>query len=210
MYIFDLDGTLLDSQQGVLYSLQFSISKHAPDYLPLIHKGLIGPPISVLLKKIISDESLIEAISIEFRSHYDNIGYLKTKLFIGVYDGLKELSKHSKLFVATNKPWKSSQKILSMLKIDIFFDAIITIDSEGIENKSDMASNILLTNGNKPCVLVGDSIDDFEAAKNNQIDFIYCSYGYGLIQNVKGIEIASSAKQMFTSLLAIQRIGKGI
>jgi|SaaInlStandDraft_4_1057021.scaffolds.fasta_scaffold57156_2 phosphoglycolate phosphatase len=210
MYIFDLDGTLLDSQEGVLYSLQFSIGKHAPDYLPLIHKGLIGPPISVLLKKITSDENLIKTISTEFRSHYDNVGYLKTKLFIGVYDGLKELSKNSKLFVATNKPWKSSQKILSMLKIDIFFDAIITIDSEGIENKSDMASNILLTNDNKSCVLVGDSIDDFEAAKNNQIDFIYCSYGYGLIQDTKGIEIASSAKQMFTSLLTMQRISKGI
>ncbi len=55
MFIFDLDGTLLDSQEGVMSSLKFCIGKHAPSYLSKLHKGLIGPPISTLLKEIMSD-----------------------------------------------------------------------------------------------------------------------------------------------------------
>ena len=200
MFIFDLDGTLLDSQEGVMSSLKFCIGKHAPSYLPQLHKGLIGPPISTLLKEIMSDEELIKVISAEFRVHYDSKGMLKTKLFPGVCDGLKKLSKYDKLFVSTNKPWKPTKK---MLEINDYFHEILTIDSGCFGSKSDMVSKILTTNGKMPGVVIGDSIDDFESAVDNQLDFIYCSYGYGFVQNTKGIKVAPSVNKMFDTLLTM-------
>jgi len=200
MFIFDLDGTLLDSQEGVMSSLKFCIGKHAPSYLPQLHKGLIGPPISTLLKEIMSDEELIKVISAEFRVHYDSKGMLKTKLFPGVCDGLKKLSKYDKLFVSTNKPWKPTKKILDMLEINDYFHEILTIDSGCFGSKSDMVSKILTTNGKMPGVVIGDSIDDFRSATDSQLEFMYCSYGYGSIGNVQNIEVAPTAKKMFNML----------
>ncbi|MBT6672553.1 MAG: HAD hydrolase-like protein [Lentimicrobiaceae bacterium] len=194
---------MLDSQEGVMSSLKYCIGKHAPSYLPQLHKGLIGPPISILLKEIMSDEELIKTISAEFRVHYDEIGVMKTRLFPGVYEGLENLSKHQNLFVSTNKPWKPTKKILNMLEINEYFHEILTIDSGRFGNKSDMVSKILTTNDAISSVVIGDSIDDFESAVDNQLDFIYCSYGYGFIQNTKGIKVAPSVNKMFDTLLTM-------
>jgi phosphoglycolate phosphatase len=203
MFIFDLDGTLLDSQEGVMSSLKYCIGKHAPSYLPQLHKGLIGPPISILLKEIMSDEELIKTISAEFRVHYDEIGVMKTRLFPGVYEGLENLSKHQNLFVSTNKPWKPTKKILNILDIHKFFHEIYTIDLGNYSNKSDMVSEMLLKNDIVSGIVIGDSIDDFRSAVDNQLDFIYCSYGYGFIQNTKGIKVAPSVNKMFDTLLTM-------
>jgi len=203
MFIFDLDGTLLDSQEGVMSSLKYCIGKHAPSYFPQLHKGLIGPPISILLKEIMSDEELIKTISAEFRVHYDEIGVMKTRLFPGVYEGLENLSKHQNLFVSTNKPWKPTKKILNILDIHKFFHEIYTIDLGNYSNKSDMVSEMLLKNDIVSGIVIGDSIDDFRSAVDNQLDFIYCSYGYGFIQNTKGIKVAPSVNKMFDTLLTM-------
>ncbi len=200
MFIFDLDGTLLDSQEGVMSSLKFCIGKHAPSYLSKLHKGLIGPPISTLLKEIMSDEELIKTISAEFRVHYDEIGVMKTRLFPGVYEGLENLSKHQNLFVSTNKPWKPTKKILNILDIHKFFHEIYTIDLGNYSNKSDMVSEMLLKNDIVSGIVIGDSIDDFRSATDSQLEFMYCSYGYGSIGNVQKIEVAPTAKKMFNML----------
>jgi phosphoglycolate phosphatase len=150
-----------------------------------------------------SDEELIKTISAEFRVHYDEIGVMKTRLFPGVYEGLENLSKHQNLFVSTNKPWKPTKKILNMLEINEYFHEILTIDSGRFGNKSDMVSKILTTNDAISSVVIGDSIDDFESAVDNQLDFIYCSYGYGFIQNTKGIKVAPSVNKMFDTLLTM-------
>jgi phosphoglycolate phosphatase len=213
MLIFDLDGTLLESHEGILYSLRFAIGKHAPAFLPKLHQKLIGPPISVILREISVDEELIRVISEEFRWHYDSVGVLKTKLLPGVYVGLQELSGLNDLFVSTNKPLFPTKKVLKLLKIDHFFDDIYTIDSGKFKNKSDIVSEILLknevlTNSNSNTgtgIVIGDSSDDFRSAIDNKLDFIYCSYGYGTIQKITNLRIAPSPSKMFNLLLELSR-----
>jgi|GEM_PF-5116926 len=200
MYIFDLDGTLLDSQEGVLDSLKFAVEKCAPNYLSFIHRSLIGPPITALLREIIPDKSLIEVVSREFRFHYDNIGCKKTKLFPGVYNGLKELSKDNILFIATNKPQKVTNKILTTLGVFDLFQDIKTIDLGGVHNKSDMVKDIMLQNNIIKGVVIGDSQDDYMAAIDNQLDFIFCSYGYGSVTKNSEIQVADKPVKIFKIL----------
>ena len=200
-FIFDLGGTLLDSQEGVLDSLKYSVEKHAPSYLDKLHKGLIGPPIRDLLGRIMSNKDLISAISIEFRTHYDNKGALKTKLFPGVYQGLQELSKGNTILVSTNKPLVPTKKILDLLKINNFIYNTITIDSGKFKNKSDIVKKILSTNNKNNSVVIGDSFDDYESAKNNGVDFIYCSYGYGYVDYIdQSIVTVDTPNAMFKAL----------
>lgn len=204
-FVFDLDGTLLDSEKGILDSLRFSINKHAPAYLPKIHKGLIGPPISKILKKIIGSEYLIEVISQEFRRHYDNSAELKTDLFPGVYEGLKELKKKNKLFVSTNKPFTPTKKILHKLKIDDYFYKIYSSGSEGLMNKREIVHKISSNSKDFKPIVIGDSPDDYESAKRNNLNFVYCSYGYGFLNDSdKDISVVNSSEELFSFLIKLQ------
>ena len=203
-FIFDLDGTLLDSQSTVLDSLKYSIGKHAPIYLNKLHKGLIGPPILDLLGRIMSNKDLISAISMEFRAHYDNKGVLETKLFPGVYQGLQELSKDNTILISTNKPLVPTKKILNLLKISSFICNAVTIDSGNFRNKSDIVKKILSKNNKSNSIVIGDSIDDYESAKHNGIDFIYCSYGYGYVdcksQSIATVETSNALFRLLNRL----------
>jgi phosphoglycolate phosphatase len=200
-FIFDLDGTLLDSEKGILDSLRFSINKHAPIYLPKIHKGLIGPPISKILKKIIISDHLIEVISLEFRRHYDDSADLKTGLFPGVYDGLKELKNKNKLFVSTNKPLIPTKKILHKLNIDDCFFKIYSSGSKGFKSKKEIVNNVLSNSNDFKSIVIGDSSDDYESAKRHNLNFIYCSYGYGYLNGIdKDITVVNSSEELFSYL----------
>jgi|LWDU01.1.fsa_nt_gi phosphoglycolate phosphatase len=187
-FIFDLDGTLLDSQEGVLFSLEYVLNKHAPEYIPSLDRAktdtnipLIGPPIIKIFEGFIPDPKVVSLLSKKYRLHYDSCGFLKTKLFPGVYQGLQELSKDNTILVSTNKPSVPTKKIFDLLKINNFIHNTITIDSGNFRNKSDIVKKILSTNNKNNSVVIGDSFDDYESAKNNGVDFIYCSYGYGYI-----------------------------
>jgi phosphoglycolate phosphatase len=173
--------------------------------LPKLHKQLIGPPISEILRSISIDERLVKIISREFRWHYDDIGVLKTKLFPDIYDGLQELNGRNSLFISTNKPWYVTQKVLKLLKINHFFSGIFTIDSGGVKNKSDIVSRILLTGREGSSAVIGDSSDDLNSALDNRIDFIYCSYGYGSIKRTTNLKIASSPSKMVNFLLKLSK-----
>ena len=48
--IFDLDGTLIDSKNGILISLEHVLLKNAPEYLPCLNQSIIGPPIKGILE----------------------------------------------------------------------------------------------------------------------------------------------------------------
>ena len=199
--IFDLDGTILNSKEGILDSLEYSIKKHAPQYLYKLNEAMIGPPIKVLLKNFITNQNIIEAISLDFRHHYDRKGILKAKLFPGVYEVLKKLSKNNKLFISTNKPWVPTKKILNILKINGYFHEVLTIDSGNFKHKSEMVNQILSKNKTNKSIVTRDSSDDYESAKNNGVDFIYCSYGYGYVDYIdRSISTVDTLNALFRAL----------
>ena len=200
--IFDLDGTLLDSQNGILFSLEYVLNKYAKEYLPFLDRTLIGPPIKTILEGFISDPKSVSLLSKRFRLHYDSCGFLKTHLFQGVYGGLTEISSFS-LYISTNKPEKVTKKILSRLEIDSFFNDIVCIDSASYRDKTEIVKSIIKHHSNHKIIVVGDSEDDYYSALHNNCNFLYCSYGYGDLsvenQNIKSI---NSVKELFSTILA--------
>jgi phosphoglycolate phosphatase len=175
--IFDLDGTLLDSKSGILSSLEYTLEKNAPEYLPFLNESIIGPPIKKILEAFVKDPNIVSLLSEEFRFHYDSIGFLQTKLFEGVYDGLRHMQKSS-LYVSTNKPKKVTSKILSKLEIDNFFIEVFSLNSFQF-NKSEIVKKIKNNNSSKKIIVIGDSFDDYFSAEENNCEFIFCEYGYG-------------------------------
>ena len=198
--IFDLDGTLLDSMIGILFSVECVLKKNAPEYVPFLNESIIGPPIKKILEGFISNPEVVTMLSKEFRFHYDSYGFIKTKLFEGVYTGLKNIKKSS-LYVSTNKPKIVTSKILSALDIEVFFNEIISIDSSTYLNKTEIVARIKSNNISKKIIVIGDSSDDYYSAKDNNCDFIFCSYGYGNLEDFR-IKSVNSSTELF-SLLSI-------
>ena len=200
VFIFDLDGTLLDSKNGILFSLEVVLKKNSPEYLPFLNDSIIGPPINGMLENFIKDASLISKLAQQYRVHYDSIGFLDTKLYHGVKDGLYQL-QNSLLYVSTNKPEKVALKILKYLKKNILFDKIICIDSESFSNKVEIVDSIISGLNNTNIIVIGDSQDDYNSAKKNNCKFVFCDWGYGEIdKDKKDFKTVYSASELFNYL----------
>lgn len=198
--IFDLDGTLIDSKNGILISLEHVLLKNAPEYLPCLNQSIIGPPIKGILEGFIEDDLLISKLSKEFRIHYDSIGFLNTTLFQDVKEGISNLQK-SIMFISTNKPEIVTNKILINLQIDSYFFEVVCIDSNSFKNKSQIVSSITKNLNIGKVTVIGDSMDDYLSAKDNNCNFVFCEYGYGEIEPSESqIKSVSSPKELFQYL----------
>jgi len=185
-FIFDLDGTIIDSSIDIIESLKLSYEKSnikCPDNS--VNTTLIGPPIEKIIQKITPNlkSSEIDLIVSNYRKIY-NTGSLSNTQF---YKGLKELitglkkENDIKMFIATNKPIKATAKLLCLLDINIF-DDIATIDAvnDKLLSKSEMIEFIIQkwNLSVKNTVMIGDSIGDIEAASSNKIKSVAALYGY--------------------------------
>ena len=121
-YIIDLDGTIIDSSNQILFCIDKAFKKvgYKIDKNKLT-SNIIGPPIKeiiALLAPELYDENIINSIIKNFRQLYDNEENDISELYVGLYDFLRELKyKQKKLFIATLKPEKI--KIKNNIKTQI-------------------------------------------------------------------------------------------
>ncbi len=188
--IFDLDGTLINSAGDVVYCLKNAYGSIPEFHNVEISESFIGPPLNELIKKITPDltEEQTHTITKEFRNCYDNSSFLKTRLNEGVYKLIQNL-KHLniKIFIATNKPFLVTKKILKTLMIDDF-DDIITLDLVAGKkmDKTEMISYLINKWGieKDTTLMVGDDASDIIAAHNNGLRSVAILGGYGDIDKM--------------------------
>jgi len=183
---FDLDGTLIDSLDGIYCSYESSAKNLNLEIFPKnIIKKNIGPPIDIFFAKLYPDYQFLKnQYSILFREHYLRDGYKKTKLKDNTYFLLDLLFKNShELFILTNKSSQASNLILKFLKIENFFQEVFTVssDSEKLKNKSLYLKKIFKNQSNG--IYVGDTMEDFNASKDAKIKFIGLKDGFGDFNN---------------------------
>jgi phosphoglycolate phosphatase len=181
--IFDLDGTLIDSRQGIVESLLFATSKTLGKSFN-IDLLQIGPPIKAMIKQVFpgTSDKIVEEIVEHYREHYDSIGWSIYNVYPNVKDVLETLKEQNILFIATNKPKKPTKKILQHMGVAHLFKGIVCHGEKMCHNKTDMVRS-LKEESDVLYKMIGDSNDDLYAAYDNSIDFIECTYGYGSIEN---------------------------
>lgn len=186
-FIFDMDGTLVDSSSEVLFCLRkacesVSAEINEANFTP----NVIGPPLKEIIKSIIVDknnEELVANVTAEFRHIYDNDENDKSSMYEGAYQWLLSLkSSGKKLFLATYKPTIPTRRLMKKLNLDMFED-IYTIDKyEGrVCSKCEMISEIVQKYGlKKPeTVMVGDAPSDIISAHDAGVKAIGALWGYG-------------------------------
>ena len=183
---FDLDGTLTDSQDGILNSFR-SIFKHfgikEPEYNVL--KTYIGPPLVLTIGQTLgfTGKKLEEGVKV-FRSYYDNQGYKENRLYDGIPQTLQRLKALGcKLSVATSKPEHTAKKIMEHFDIAKYFDNICgSLPDESRSKKTDVIEYAIKLNGitdRSKILMVGDRKFDVEGAHQSGLQCAGVLFGYG-------------------------------
>ena len=125
--LFDLDGTLTDSKEGITKSVQYalkSVGVEEPDIDRL--QCYIGPPLDVSLKKFhgIEGEEAKKAIE-KYRERYKDKGIFENEVIDGIIPCLEKLCKAGKvLAVATCKPEVFAVRIIEHFGLSKYFTVI--------------------------------------------------------------------------------------
>jgi len=208
---FDLDGTLVDSIMGIEFSCQEAVKVVLPEKrLPSLH-AKIGPPIWEILHQVVPEltEENRDEVLYHFRIIYDQQGWQKVHLYPGVASVLGQLVQNNiDCFIVTNKPSEPTHSILNYLGIRQYFLEVVSPNSKipGFKSKSESVAYLLSKHrlDGEQTVLVGDSIEDYRAAKENHLRFIGVDYGYGHIssESVHDPDCSSTISQ-FTQVLSM-------
>lgn len=185
-FVFDLDGTLVDTIKDLGTSVNYSLKKHNLKIRELDeYRNFIGNGSKMLIKRAaspIEDESLLKSIYDTYLQHYlDNVCVYSSP-YKNVESTLKYLKeKGYMLFVVTNKPDKAAKELITKLFGDTF-NEILGI-KEGYPTKPDpYLINYIKKEYNlksEEIVYVGDSDVDMILSNNASIKYkIGCLYGY--------------------------------
>lgn len=189
--IFDLDGTLSNSGEGITKSVQYALEKMGikeDDLDNLRH--FVGPPMKeeMMLSYNFTDGQAAEAVAF-YRERYIPIGIYETSLYDGVIELLRALKENDKIIaIATSKPQKMAEEVLEYLKIDCYFDFVMGADMIGGKQSKEDVLNALLDmlpiKDKAKMLMVGDTKFDVIGANALNIDCIGVSYGYGDIKEM--------------------------
>jgi len=181
--IFDLDGTLIDSEEGILFSLDYALKKNNIQPSKKLSSKLIGPPLKELLKLVTNgylSEKSLGSLARDFKAHYDNIGYTKTLLFENTREQLLNLRKNRfKLYIVTNKRSAPTQSILDLTNINDYFSKVYCIDTfEEINNKATLLGRLLSDEclDNLETLYIGDTTEDELCSEANKLHFLPASW----------------------------------
>lgn len=182
LFLFDLDGTLIDSKRDIAASVNFTMSKLG---LPPLQDDLIysfvGNGVTPLIQQTVEAAGgapFAQALEI-FKRHYDEHLLDATDVFPGVREILDRFAAKKKV-VVTNKSQGFSEKILRGLKLNRLFDGVFGGDTTFPKKPApDVVLHLLETYGIPPrhAVIVGDSRVDVETGKNAGI--LTCGVAYG-------------------------------
>lgn len=204
--IFDLDGTLLDTSEGILLSVEHTVKELK--YCELTHEqklSFIGPPVQVSLKRLygLSDEEAQRGAGV-FREFYKDKALLKAKPYDGIYDLCEDLKKRGiGMAVATYKREDYALKLLKHFDFDKYCDPMHGADNNNVMKKEDIILMCVneMNAGKEECVLIGDTDNDAKGAAKAGIPFIAATWGFGFkkkedLKDYPYIGIADSPKNV--------------
>jgi phosphoglycolate phosphatase len=183
LVIFDLDGTLTDSAQGIVSSFRHALGEVGA----VVPSGdlagrIVGPPMHHTLREMGLGEHADAAIA-AYRADYTSRGWAMNRLFDGIPALLADLQAAGvRLAVATSKAEPTARRILAHFGLDGHFEVIAGASVDGSRaTKSDVVAHALAQLHPLPdrVVMVGDRSHDVEGAAEHGIDTVVVGWGYG-------------------------------
>jgi len=200
--IFDLDGTLTDSAEGITNSVKlvmshFNIPIPGMDVL----RTFVGPPLhDMFVKHGVPEDRVEEAIAV-FRSRYTTIGKYENTPYPGVFKLLQRLKKRGHtLYVATSKPEPQAKDILEHFELAPYFDCICgaSLDRSRITKEEVLRYLLDMSPDPGEAVMVGDTVYDVVGASALGLPTIGVTWGYGVAAGMAAAGAIAIADTMET------------
>ena len=185
--IFDLDGTLLNTIDDLGYACNYALEQTGyPTHSIADYPRMVGNGINNLIRRALPEtertEENILRVRAYFVPYYDAHNCDFTRPYEGISDVLAELKAAGHLLaVASNKYQAATEKIVHHFFPGVF--DVILGEREGIKRKPNpqIVFDIIqsIQNNQKTQILyIGDSLVDFETARNADVPFVACSWGF--------------------------------
>ena len=205
--LFDLDGTLTDSGEGIINCAIYALEYFGLPVPPREEmRVFVGPPLHETFQKFgVKPEQAEEAVRV-YRERYIPIGKYENIPYPGIRELLEKLrSEGHKLYVATSKPENTSVDILEHFDLAKYFDRICGASMDLSRNsKADVIAYLLELNGKtENAIMVGDTAFDVIGAKAHGISTIGVSWGYGEVADMEkagAIGIACTMDELYEML----------
>lgn len=185
LVIFDVDGTILDTSEGVISAIKHTIAEMGVDMLSdEALAGFIGPPIQDSFAKAYGiDGDILQDIASVFRSYYKEVDLFKAAPYEGIYEVFRELMKRKIMIgIATYKREDYAITLLKHFGFDRYTGNMHGGDHENKLKKKDIIELCILESGitdKNKIVMIGDTNHDAIGAELVGIDFIGVTFGFG-------------------------------
>ena len=185
--LFDFDGTVTDTGEGILKSLQYSfeaMGHEIPDLKDL--KKFIGPPIHYSYTTFygVSEEEVGDYIK-KYRERYREKGIYECYVYEGMRETIEALRRHAvKIGIASSKPVSLIYDVMNYLGITELFDEVtgVTVDDSNHSGKTFLVEGCMeklgVTDKTK-VLMVGDRKFDLDGAAGAGVDSCAVLFGYG-------------------------------
>lgn len=190
--LFDLDGTLTDSSQGIINSIIYALKKYnINDYDMSLLKKFLGPPLHESFERFFSfdKEKSLQAVKL-YREYFSLKGLLENEVYGGITELIQSLKENGKsLIVATSKPQPFTDKIMEHFDLAKYFDFIAGSNMDTTRSKKAEVIEYALSECNikdkSKVIMIGDRAEDMIGAQSVGIDSIGVEYGYGTSDELK-------------------------
>lgn len=181
--LFDLDGTLTDSKDGIINSVAYALEKMGESTEGRLDQHtVVGPPLLTTFEEVygFSPEKARRTYAY-FQERYSTIGKFENRAFDGIVPMLKTMKEAGiRSFVATSKPQVHAEAICQKFGIAPYVEAIAGPAVGGTDTKADVMRRIL--DGLGPlqpgdAVMVGDRRFDVEAAREAGVPCVGVLFG---------------------------------
>lgn len=208
--LFDLDGTIINSEEGITKCVQYALKAYGVDE-PDLKKLLcfIGPPLDPVFRERygMTEEQAWKAVQ-KYRERFDVKGIFECCLYDGVAEVIRSLKKKGYvLALASSKPELACKRILEHFELLPYFDEVVgaTLDGsistkeEVLEELGHRMEHMQITK--EEMCLIGDTKYDAAGAKAFGICCIGVDYGFGKREDI----LAAGAEVVFSRIEEVER-----
>ncbi len=205
--LFDLDGTLTESGEGIINCVQYALEKLGKkEEHPENLQCFIGPPLKEQFMKYAGlSEKEGEKAVVYYRERYTTTGIFENRLYPKIPELLELLKINNKILaVASSKPEVYVKQILEHFQIADYFTAIVGSELDGRRTeKAEVIEEALrrmhLEEERDKVLMVGDRSHDVQGAISCGLQCIGVAYGYGSreeLEKAGAVYIADSVEDL--------------
>ncbi len=183
--LFDLDGTLTDSKEGIIKSVEYGLIQMGESTEGRLDQHVVvGPPLLTTFEQTYGfSPEKAKQVYAYFQERYNSIGKFENRAFDGIVPLLRDMQAAGiRSFVATSKPQVHAIAICEKFGIAPYVEAIAGPAVGGTDTKADIMRRILSQIGTYnpgEAVMVGDRKFDVIGAREIGVPVIAVGFGYG-------------------------------